>query len=65
LLEYQNLKGVYDVKIFTDEFTGSVRKIVKKKALIITASSLVGITAIGIGFRLLLFKKNEKSFQKE
>lgn len=45
------MKGVYDVKIFTDEFTGSVRKIVKKKALIITASSLVGITAIGIGFR--------------
>ena len=45
------MKGVYDVKIFTDEFTGSVRKIVKKKALIITASSLVGITAIGIGFQ--------------
>lgn len=45
------MKGVYDVKIFTDEFIGSVRKIVQKKALIITASSLVGITAIGIGFR--------------
>ena len=45
------MKGVYDVKIFSDEFKGSVHKIVRKKALVITASSLVGITAIGIGFR--------------